>query len=124
MLTRRAGPTVSARPVSARPVSARPVSARLVSAPFVSVCLVLAGCSPATDRDGDKQDAASPSSTTSSTAPSASDDVPTVAATPTPAPHPRSEEHTSELQSLMRNSYAVFCLKKKNNKKQSRTKRN
>src|SRR3546814_4481770 len=25
-----------------------------------------------------------------------------------------SEEHTSELQSLMRNSYAVFCLKKKN----------
>src|SRR3546814_921731 len=28
--------------------------------------------------------------------------------------HPRSEEHTSELQSLMRISYAVFCLKKKN----------
>src|SRR3546814_4098222 len=27
--------------------------------------------------------------------------------------HARSEEHTSELQSLMRNSYAVFCLKKK-----------
>src|SRR3546814_7134045 len=27
----------------------------------------------------------------------------------------RSEEHTSELQSLMRNSYAVFCLKKKLN---------
>src|SRR3546814_1455302 len=27
----------------------------------------------------------------------------------------RSEEHTSELQSLMRNSYAVFCLIKKNN---------
>src|SRR3546814_2200661 len=26
----------------------------------------------------------------------------------------RSEEHTSELQSLMRSSYAVFCLKKKN----------
>src|SRR3546814_3971195 len=36
-------------------------------------------------------------------------------------PHPdqdsrRSEEHTSELQSLMRISYAVFCLKKKNKK--------
>src|SRR3546814_7735219 len=31
----------------------------------------------------------------------------------------RSEEHTSELQSLMRNSYAVFCLKKK--KKQTDT---
>src|SRR3546814_7571074 len=31
------------------------------------------------------------------------------------APARRSEEHTSELQSLMRNSYAVFCLKKKKN---------
>src|SRR3546814_7514595 len=30
--------------------------------------------------------------------------------------HGRSEEHTSELQSLMRISYAVFCLKKKTNK--------
>src|SRR3546814_4405740 len=29
----------------------------------------------------------------------------------------RSEEHTSELQSLMRISYAVFCLKKKNKRK-------
>src|SRR3546814_6086243 len=31
-------------------------------------------------------------------------------------PHRRSEEHTSELQSLMRISYAVFCLKKKTQK--------
>src|SRR3546814_8692256 len=31
----------------------------------------------------------------------------------------RSEEHTSELQSLMRISYAVFCLKKKNRQKRS-----
>src|SRR3546814_8699175 len=31
----------------------------------------------------------------------------------------RSEEHTSELQSLMRNSYAVFCLKKKRQKMSS-----
>src|SRR3546814_10819487 len=31
----------------------------------------------------------------------------------------RSEEHTSELQSLMRISYAVFCLKKKNNTQHS-----
>src|SRR3546814_3989760 len=30
----------------------------------------------------------------------------------------RSEEHTSELQSLMRISYAVFCLKKKNKQKE------
>src|SRR3546814_7696555 len=33
----------------------------------------------------------------------------------------RSEEHTSELQSLMRISYAVFCLKKKNTKKHKNT---
>src|SRR3546814_3882043 len=36
-----------------------------------------------------------------------------------PQPSQRSEEHTSELQSLMRISYAVFCLKKKNTTKQS-----
>src|SRR3546814_10268203 len=33
---------------------------------------------------------------------------------PLSTPPKRSEEHTSELQSLMRISYAVFCLKKKN----------
>src|SRR3546814_6475909 len=33
----------------------------------------------------------------------------------------RSEEHTSELQSLMRISYAVFCLKKKKNNNQKNT---
>src|SRR3546814_8925184 len=33
----------------------------------------------------------------------------------------RSEEHTSELQSLMRISYAVFCLKQKNNKQTTLT---
>src|SRR3546814_2679000 len=36
----------------------------------------------------------------------------------TPSFTKRSEEHTSELQSLMRISYAVFCLKKKKKKKQ------
>src|SRR3546814_8664999 len=35
-----------------------------------------------------------------------------------PFAHARSEEHTSELQSLMRISYAVFCLKKKTTTKQ------
>src|SRR3546814_6685644 len=35
---------------------------------------------------------------------------------PGPLPTGRSEEHTSELQSLMRISYAVFCLKKKTHK--------
>src|SRR3546814_6383004 len=34
---------------------------------------------------------------------------------------PRSEEHTSELQSLMRISYAVFCLKKKTNTNRTNT---
>src|SRR3546814_4753978 len=34
---------------------------------------------------------------------------------------PRSEEHTSELQSLMRISYAVFCLKKKTQNKDERS---
>src|SRR3546814_4426412 len=34
--------------------------------------------------------------------------------------NPRSEEHTSELQSLMRISYAVFCLKKKTTSTQSK----
>src|SRR3546814_5164025 len=33
----------------------------------------------------------------------------------------RSEEHTSELQSLMRSSYAVFCLKKKKNHNRTRS---
>src|SRR3546814_5453585 len=36
----------------------------------------------------------------------------------------RSEEHTSELQSLMRISYAVFCLKKKKNKNKYYAKNN
>src|SRR3546814_8718104 len=34
---------------------------------------------------------------------------------------PRSEEHTSELQSLMRTSYAPFCLKKKTNSRIQQT---
>src|SRR3546814_4896720 len=38
-----------------------------------------------------------------------------------PSDFARSEEHTSELQSLMRISYAVFCLKKKKNKKHTKT---
>src|SRR3546814_2651256 len=57
-----------------------------------------------------------------SSAPSAPPIMNTGANTPPEVPEPsdkdqirvltRSEEHTSELQSLMRNSYAVFCLKK------------
>src|SRR3546814_7569381 len=48
-------------------------------------------------------------------APDASADAATDAAAPAPS-DVRSEEHTSELQSLMRIPYAVFCLKKKNHK--------
>src|SRR3546814_10742307 len=40
---------------------------------------------------------------------------------PFPTMAGRSEEHTSELQSLMRISYAVFCLKKKNKKNKQMT---
>src|SRR3546814_9537120 len=39
------------------------------------------------------------------------------------AANPRSEEHTSELQSLMRTSYAVFCLKQKTTRKKQESKR-
>src|SRR3546814_4504380 len=46
-------------------------------------------------------------------APSFSADASTYSEPPVMLPD-RSEEHTSELQSLMRISYAVFCLKKKN----------
>src|SRR3546814_8164252 len=42
------------------------------------------------------------------------DRVQFISITTDPANDTRSEEHTSELQSLMRISYAVFCLKKKN----------
>src|SRR3546814_10232620 len=41
-------------------------------------------------------------------------DIAPIAPAAAPSRHARSEEHTSELQSLMRISYAVFCLKKKN----------
>src|SRR3546814_2578366 len=52
------------------------------------------------------------------------DDNLAVARHAVPVQHaPRSEEHTSELQSLMRISYAVFCLKKKNNTTQPTNKR-
>src|SRR3546814_4131757 len=44
----------------------------------------------------------------------------TISSAPLSSPF-RSEEHTSELQSLMRNSYAVFCLKKKKIHKNTNT---
>src|SRR3546814_1495200 len=51
--------------------------------------------------------------------------LPTASSTPFSPPNPlvrgRSEEHTSELQSLMRISYAVFCLNKKRTNEQQLT---
>src|SRR3546814_1818041 len=46
-------------------------------------------------------------------------EAPTAASPVSTTANERSEEHTSELQSLMRISYAVFCLKKKKNPKPS-----
>src|SRR3546814_8843265 len=72
------------------------------------------------------QDTVSPSATCSTTSSLAK--TISVAMRNTSSPRmKRSEEHTSELQSLMRISYAVFCLKKKkkqNIKKQNNTVKN
>src|SRR3546814_4980708 len=67
--------------------------------------------SPAPSRRPPWRAAACPKPTPSLSRPSAS--LLSFSTRPLPI---RSEEHTSELQSLMRISYAVFCLKKKNTK--------
>src|SRR3546814_420666 len=54
----------------------------------------------------------------------AGEGVSATASAPTKREAIRSEEHTSELQSLMRISYAVFCLKKKNKKRMTRDNHN
>src|SRR3546814_2432402 len=56
-----------------------------------------------------------------SLAPSATQSMPRICAERFTIRVRRSEEHTSELQSLMRISYAVFCLKKKKTKHHSTT---
>src|SRR3546814_7968124 len=57
-----------------------------------------------------------PAATLTSTGPGSANLIMALAVAQTDSSAVRSEEHTSELQSLMRNSYAVFCLKKKTNK--------
>src|SRR3546814_4872817 len=63
------------------------------------------------------EDAAAASVTATATAVAARDDAEIFAGAAHDSEVARSEEHTSELQSLMRISYAVFCLKKKNTPK-------
>src|SRR3546814_9768347 len=84
----------------------------------------------ATGRGCSKSSRASPrSSTTPPAAPAVSKESPCrsgfsrelFVAQADPTRPARSEEHTSELQSLMRISYAVFCLKKKNTKTPTQT---
>src|SRR3546814_2001686 len=60
--------------------------------------------------------APSPSAPLSRTSPAARSSARSFPAAGRPSSARRSEEHTSELQSLMRISYAVFCLKKKTSK--------
>src|SRR3546814_10121197 len=59
--------------------------------------------------------AAPPSASVTGVVPAASTRQSSRKAKLLPSRRVRSEEHTSELQSLMRNSYAVFCFKKKKN---------
>src|SRR3546814_2427820 len=80
----------------------RAIAPLLLPATFAAAACLLAACSGPAEPPPAAADAAA-------TAPSA-DAGP---ATGNETPRDRSEEHTSELQSLMRISYAVFCLKKK-----------
>src|SRR3546814_4683391 len=77
----------------------------------------LAGASPiiAVDIDAKKLEVAKKMGATHTVDSSKTDpveEIARIAAETYPGADGRSEEHTSELQSLMRNSYAVFCLKK------------
>src|SRR3546814_4496717 len=80
---------------------------------FRSDCLSGYSCSSGTCAVTGSQPSAPPQSQApASQTPSQSPPPP---ASATPSQSKRSEEHTSELQSLMRISYAVFCFKKHNN---------
>src|SRR3546814_4683318 len=82
---------------------------RSVAAALVLSLAVLAACS--SEDDGSPGEEGSSGSSPTGQSPSESSrQSPSDVLTATS----RSEEHTSELQSLMRISYAVFCLKKKN----------
>src|SRR3546814_4923460 len=86
----------------------RPIAA----AALAMTALVLAACGddeePTADPTTTEAETTTTEEATTTTEPELSEEEAVVKA------YVRSEEHTSELQSLMRISYAVFCLKKKN----------
>src|SRR3546814_6087985 len=81
--------------------------------PYSAARISSSGAGPPARKATENEQAApaTPSVTSITLRPSRSDAPPTTKEAT--APERRSEEHTSELQSLMRISYAVFCLKKK-----------
>src|SRR3546814_1410457 len=78
---------------------------------------LLDGLAPDRGQGGEQAVHGLSASVVSSLAASTSAASPSVASPSAVSCLPRSEEHTSELQSLMRISYAVFCLKKKKEKR-------
>src|SRR3546814_1564102 len=64
----------------------------------------------AAETDSQVVEVEAPQPVANTPAPVEADTAPAATAAPAPAPAARSEEHTPELQSLMRTSYAVFCL--------------
>src|SRR3546814_6942523 len=94
------------RPVQAQGSGARVSAARTTGRPAASNgCLKVKACGVGPARSSSAM-RSSPSSTLGSVPAGSHHSA-------MKAPDGRSEEHTSELQSLMRHSYAVFCLKKK-----------
>src|SRR3546814_10451116 len=90
-----------------------------ISLGAISVCLLIQGCGRTNHpiRDCSRQSVAV---SNRDAIPSAPSRARWLRASWNRIRHGRSEEHTSELQSLMRISYAVFCLKQKNNNNQTR----
>src|SRR3546814_2280009 len=84
----------------------------LATASLLAIAISLAGCGEGKDKAAAPQAPTPAASTTAPAAAATAGQVDEAAAKAVVA-HYRSEEHTSELQSLMRISYAVFCLKKK-----------
>src|SRR3546814_7781238 len=87
---------------------------RLALICVASVMIMLAACSGGPKSDTDKTDKAAKEADAAIPVEIARAARRPMSASYSATASLRSEEHTSELQSLMRTSYAVFCLKKKN----------